>query len=353
MSAKVRCGIVGFGKMGMLHASLANAIEGAQLGAICEPNRTVRNWFGTLSPNVPTYQDYAEMLDAVQLDAVFICTPPASHIEIASACVRKGCHVFIEKPVSLTAEAAHPLVEMLKQTGKIGMVGYMMRYADTFSKAREIVKQGVMGRVLACRAATKVSQNYKAGKGWRYSRKESGGGVLIAQGIHAVDLMCWIVGTPRAVNLRSNSHYSGTVEDFAQALFSWKGDVIGSLDSSWSVDGHRLLLTTLELTCENGTLTVDDDTVRLFLRKASGKYPEGWTSLSKPELSNGVSADIGGPLYTRQDEAFIRAVRGDGENESDVRSAWSTQHVIDCLYKSADANGATVELNKEYDLAVR
>jgi predicted dehydrogenase len=114
-----------------------------------------------------------------------------------------------------------------------------------------------------------------------------------------------------------------------------------------------MLLTSLEMTGENGTLAVDDDTVRLFLRKESGKYPEGWTSLSKPELSIGVSADIGGPLYTRQDEAFIRAVRGNGENESDVRSAWSTQHVIDCLYTSADENGATVEVNKEYDLAVR
>ena len=153
--------------MGMLHASLANAIEGSQLAAICEPNRTMRNWFETLASNVPAYQSYAEMLDAVPLDAVFICTPPSSHIEIATACVRKGCHVFIEKPLCLAAEDAKPLVELLKQTGKIGMVGYMMRYADTFSKAREILKQGVLGRVLACRGATKVSQMFKAGKGWR------------------------------------------------------------------------------------------------------------------------------------------------------------------------------------------
>jgi len=85
MSASIRCGVIGFGKMGMLHASLANAIEGSRLAAICEPNRTVRNWFGTLSSDVPAYQDYAEMLEAVTLDAVIICTPPASHIEIATA----------------------------------------------------------------------------------------------------------------------------------------------------------------------------------------------------------------------------------------------------------------------------
>jgi predicted dehydrogenase len=346
MSANIRCGVIGFGKMGMLHASVANAIEGSQLAAVCEPNRTIRNGFETVVPNVPGYQNYADMLDAGPLDAVFICTPPSSHIEIAMACVRKGCHVFIEKPLALSAEAAKPLVELLKQTGRIGMVGYMMRYADTFAKAREIVKQGALGRVLACRAATKVSQIHKAGKGWRYSRKESGGGVLIAQGIHAVDLMCWMLGTPHSVNLRSNSHYSGTVEDFALALFSWKGGTIGSLDSSWSVDGHRMLLTALELTCENGTLTVDDDTVRLFLRKASGGYGEGWTSLSKPELSSGEAFDIGGPFYTKQDEAFLRAVRGQGEIESDVRSAWSVQHVIDGLYKSADENGATVTVDR-------
>jgi len=70
--------------------------------------------------------------------------------------------------------------------------------------------------------------------------------------------------------------------------------------------------------------------------------------MSKPELSNGLAADIGGPLYTKQDEAFLRAVCGQGEIESDVRSARSVQHVIDCLYKSAGENGATVELDKEY-----
>jgi predicted dehydrogenase len=347
MSANIRCGVIGLGKMGMLHASLANAIEGSQLAAICEPNRTIRNGFETFVSNVPAYQNYEDMLDAVPLDAVFICTPPSSHIQIATACVRKGCHVFIEKPLSLKADAAKPLVELLKRTGKIGMVGYMMRYAETFAKAREILKQGVLGRVLSCRSATKVSQIYKAGKGWRYSREESGGGVLIAQGIHAVDLMCWMIGAPQSVNMRSSSYYSKTVEDFVQALFSWDGDIIGTLDSSWSVDGHRMLLTSLELTGENGTLTVDDDTVRLFLRKVCGRYGEGWTSISKPELSNGHAADIGGPLYTKQDEAFLRAVRGQGEIENDVRNAWYVQHVTDCLYKSAGDNGATVDLDRE------
>jgi predicted dehydrogenase len=137
MSENIRCGVIGFGKMGMLHASLANAVEGSQLSAICEPNRTIRNWFETLGSNLPAYKDYAEMLDAVPLDAVFICTPPSSHIEIATACVRKGCHVFIEKPISQTAEAAKPLIDLLKQTGKIGMVGYMMRYASTCVPRRD------------------------------------------------------------------------------------------------------------------------------------------------------------------------------------------------------------------------
>lgn len=334
--------------MGMLHASLANAVEGSQLAAICESNRTIRNGFETVVPDVPAFQNYEHMLDSAALDAVFICTPPSSHIQIATACVQKGLHVFIEKPLCLTAEDAKPLVELLKQTSKIGMVGYMMRYAETFSKAREIVRQGALGRILACRGATKVSQIHKAGKGWRYSRKESGGGVLIAQGIHVVDLMCWMIGTPVSVNLRSNSYYSGAVEDFVHGLFSWKGDIIGSLESSWSVDGHRMMLTSLEMTGENGTLAVDDDTVRLFLRKSCGGYREGWTSMPKPELSNGQAADIGGLLYTKQDAAFLRAVRGEGEIESDVRSASHIQHVIDCLYKSAGENGATVDLDGQF-----
>lgn len=345
MNESIRCGVVGLGKMGLLHACLANAIEGSRLAAICEPNRTIRNAFQTFVPGIAAYENYENMLDSTPLDAVFICTPPSSHVEIATACIRKGCHVFIEKPLSLTADAAKPLLE-LRETGKVGMVGYMMRYADTFSTAKGMLDQGVLGTVLMCRGSTKVSQNFKSGKGWRYSRKESGGGVLIAQGIHAVDLLCWMVGIPHSVNMRMNSFYSGTVEDFAHAMFSWGGNTIGWLDSSWSVDGHRLMETSLELTGENGTLAVDDDTVRLFLRKPAGGFGEGWTSLSKPELSEGVAVDIGGPSYTKQDEAFIRAVQGRGGIESDVRSAWRVQRVIDCLYRSADAGGTAVEVDK-------
>jgi hypothetical protein len=75
--------------------------------------------------------------------------------------------------------------------------------------------------------------------------------------------------------------------------------------------------------------------------------------MSKPELSSGHAADIGGTLYTGQDEAFLRAVRGQSEVDSDVRSASSVQHVMDCLYKSADDNGATVDVDKEFERAMR
>lgn len=343
MNEKILNGsVIGLGKMGLLHSAIVNALPGSNLKAVCEPNKTIRSGLETFVPDVAVYKNHKKMLDKESLDFVFITTPPSLHIDLAVDCINRGCHVFIEKPLCLKAQDAAPLQRVIAESGAVTMVGHMMRYLETFSRAKELLDDKVLGELISFNATMYVSQLFTKGKGWRYSPKESGGGVLITQAIHVVDMLCWFFGLPRALNARTNSYYSKIVEDFGHVTFDWANGLTGWLDSTWSMDNHRLLDTTFTIMGEYGTLIVTDDVVKIYLRTESAGFPQGWTVETKPELFRGAAIDIGGTHFTAQDEAFVRSVQNRTPVESDVENAVRVHKVLDCIYKSAGSDGQTV-----------
>ena len=116
------------------------------------------------------------------------------------------------------------------------------------------------------------------------------------------------------------------------------------MDASWSARHYRTPTISIHVQGRNGTLDVDDDSVRLFLDAKSDAYAEGWSEWRKPDLYRGVSFDIGGPQYTLQAEEFLTAVRGGPAPASSVRSAYAVQCVIDAAYMSAERSGAPVRI---------
>jgi len=337
-------GIIGAGKMGLLHSALINCFDHSTLVAICEPSKLIYKTIKEFAPDIKTYKDYKEMLKNEELDFVFISTPTFLHVPIALDCVKYGCHFFVEKPLSANSEEALPLIEALEGKHLITMTGYMMRYLITFQRAKEIIDRGVLGKIITFNATMYVSQLFKKGKGWRYDRKKSGGGVIIMQATHVIDMLCWFFGDPKWVNASLLSPYSKTTEDFGHIIFNWENGLMGWLDSSWSVYNHRMLETTIEIHAQNGTLIVNDDTVRLFLKNTVDEYRDGWTILRKPEMEKGVAIDIGGPHYTRQDEAFVNAIVKNRPLESDVFNAFNVQNIVDAIYSSSDSTGKTTEI---------
>lgn len=340
---KLSGGVVGFGKMGLVHSAIINVSENSRLCAICESSEIIHKLISQLIPDIKIYKDYKEMLEKEKLDFVFITTPTFLHVPVALECVKHGCNFFMEKPVSTNEAEAKPLLDtLLKEQTLVTMVGYMMRYIDTFQYAKGILDSRVLGSIISFNATMYVSQLFKTGKGWRYDKKESGGGCIITQASHVIDLICWFFGMPRAVNGRTISHYSKNVEDFGHVTLAWKDGLMGWLDSSWSIDNHRMLETTFTIHGENGTLIVDDDFVKLFMRKKTKEFSDGWTIKSKPELFSGAALDIGAPHFTKQDEDFIRAIMTGKKVESDAASGCRVQRVVDCIYKSAESDGQTV-----------
>lgn len=338
---RLRGGVIGLGKMGMVHATIINCLEHSHLAAVCEPTKLIYNTFREFAPHVNVYSDHREMLKKQELDFVFITTPSFLHIPMALDCVDSGCHIFVEKPLSVNAEDALPLIERLAGTRLISMTGYMMRYLATFHKAKEILDSGVLGKAITFNSRMYVSQLFKEGKGWRYDLKKSGGGVIIMQATHAIDMLCWFFGFPDRLNASLINAYSTVTEDFGHIVFNWQNGLMGWLDSSWSVHNHRMLETTFEIHGTKGTLVVNDDTVKLFLAEARKNYPSGWTIITRPEIEKGVAIDIGGPQFTRQDKAFIDGILNGVPLESDVSNGFKVQQIVDAIYRSANENGQT------------
>ena len=345
MSANIlRGGIIGVGKMGLAHAAILNTMNNVQLVAVCEPTKLIGSAFKKFLPKIKLYDDYELMLKNENLNFTFITTPPHLHIEMAIECVKHGIPFFIEKPLSINAKSCVPLINKIKNVKIKNMVGYMMRYDKTFMLAKKIIKDEVLGKIITFNGTMYVSQLFTKGKGWRYDKEKSGGGVIIAQTTHLIDLITWYFGTPNHLNANTLAHYSEQTEDFVHSSFKWNDGLSGWIDSSWSVFNHRLLETTIKIHGENGNMLVSDDTVKLFLTKDSGKYSKGWTIITKPELEDGVIMDIGGTSYSRQDEDFINKLKNNQQIETDVVNAYNNLLIIEGIYESAKNGGSLINL---------
>jgi predicted dehydrogenase len=331
----LRVGVIGFGKMGLLHASIANGLEISQLTAAADPTAGLLESLKRIKPGLAIYEDYERMLAEQTLDAVFITSPTHLHSPMALTCVQKGIPLLIEKPLTPRTTESAALRAALQKTPLTNAVGYMARHIDTFRKAREVVASGAMGRLIHLQSTMYVAQLFRTGEGWRYDPKYSGGGVLITQNSHLVDLLLWIFGPVTYVTGHVKRWHSTQVDDFAHAVLEFKSGLTGFMDTSWSIRHHRTVDLSIAVHGENGNLQVTDDDLRLFLDDGNRGYAAGWTVWRKPDLFEGVTLDVGGPEYTRQDEQFLKAAAAHQPVECDVESALRVQRVIEAVYESA------------------
>lgn len=336
-------GIVGFGKLGLLHSALVNTLPNSKLTAIVESSEKMLSFIRPLFPNLKLTTDYEELLSE-NLSGVLITTPTHLHVKVATEFVKAGIPVFIEKPLSLTADECCPLLDELKNRPVPNMVGYMNRYHDIFCEAKKILDEGTLGRLQTFRVSMYISQLFKKGKGWRYDRSLAGGGVLITQNSHLIDLMQWMFGEIEEVSGHERKVYSESVEDAFHGFLYFKNGLTGFMDSSWSMKHFRTLTIQLYVQGEHGSIEMSDDEIKLYLDGDRGKYQKGWTQFKKPDCFHGVSFDVGGPTYTRQAHAFLEGITQGKRIESDILSAYRVQCVIDALYRSSSERGKPIKV---------
>ena len=202
---KVRFGIIGIGNMGSVHAQyLFNGeINGAVLGAICDLKKSRLDWarekFGS---ELPLFTDYKELLKSGTCDVVLIATPHYLHPVIAIDAFNAGLHVISEKPVGVYTKAVTEMMKVAKESGKEFGVMFNQRTNPVYRKMRQIIQDGELGElkrmVWIVTDWYRTQQYYDSGD-WRATWSGEGGGVLLNQCPHNLDLWQWIFGMPKSI----------------------------------------------------------------------------------------------------------------------------------------------------------
>ncbi len=234
---RVRFGIIGQGIMGSNHAKWfkEGKVEKGVVTAVCDTDPARRQWAKeNLDPSVKIYEDYHDLLKSGLVDAIIIATPHYLHPVIGIEALELGLHVLSEKPAGVYTKKVRELYEVAaKHPKQVFGIMFNERTNPVFKKAKEMVESGMIGEI---RRATWIStawwrpQKYYDSSSWRASWAGEGGGVLINQGPHQIDLMQWICGMPVKVqsDLKYGSHRKIDVEDDATVHYTYANGATGN-----------------------------------------------------------------------------------------------------------------------------
>ena len=264
--------VIGVGRMGARHAvNLARGrVSGARLACVCDISDKAREKIAKKLPKVKAYPDYKSMAGAEKLDAVVIATPHYSHVEIAKFFLGKGVAVLTEKPVSVSVEYAQELNEAAKRSGALFGIMYNQRTNPVYARVREIVQSGGIGKLRRANITVTDwyrSQFYYDMGGWRASWSGEGGGTLINQCVHQLDIWQWLLGIPSQIYAVCKTVGRDiTTENDVTAIMSYEG-----FEGVFTASTHELPGTNrLEIAGENGKIVIDKHKMIYYLNK----YPE-------------------------------------------------------------------------------
>ena len=341
---KLRIGVIGFGRMGMMHGAVFNSLKDSTLVAVTDKSDFPAKQLTVINPDIKFYKTIEEMFSKSKPDAVLIASPVASHVDIALKCVEYGVPFLLEKPLSRNAKEADPLLERLKEKPVINMVGYVYRYLDSFVKGKEILDSNCLGKIHRVTSNMYISQFFEKGKGWRFDPEVSGGGSLINNGTHVIDILTWYFGPVKTVNGNVLSVYTPGIDDFAHLTMKHQSGVNAMLDCSWSVRFKRKIDIKIDILGENGSLVISDDTIQLYLDKKTKQWPEGKTVFNANDLYTPVPVDIGTPKFTVQNQHFLDSLSDNKVASPDVFQAHHVQQIVDAGYLSSKQDGIPVHI---------
>ncbi len=304
--------VVGAGNIGNVHAQAIAAIPEARLSVVCdefeERGRALALVFGA-----QWAADYRQAVVRSDVDVVCVCTPSGTHAEIAEAAAQAGKHLVVEKPLDVTLERVDRIISAAERAAIKMTCIFPLRFKLGAHKAKEAIEQGRLGKIVLADASVKWyrPQQYYDGI-WRGTWDMDGGGALMNQSIHSIDLLQWLVGPVDSVfgHVATLEHRIET-EDTASAVVAYKNGALGVIQgatSCWPGDNARV-----ELHGTQGTVALEDGRIVVW-KLADGKPEEEDRMLHLEEsVGSGRSdpAAIGYELHRRQILDFVQAVQQD------------------------------------------
>jgi predicted dehydrogenase len=268
---EIRVGVIGIGNMGYAHAIciVENGIKGMCLTAVCDINHERIKEFNQNRPLVKTYTDYNELLKSGKVDAVIIAVPHPLHSEIAIKAFENGLHVMLEKPADISVSRVKRLNEIAEKSGKVFGIMFNQRTNPLFKKAREIIQGGFLGelkRTVWIVTNWYRTQSYYDSGDWRATWSGEGGGVLLNQAPHNLDLWQWICGMPKSVTAFCDiaKYHNIEVEDDVTIFTRYENGATGTFITS---TGEYPGTNRMEISGTKGKIVIENGTLKWWKLK--------------------------------------------------------------------------------------
>ncbi len=302
---KFKVGIIGCGRISPFHGMPAKNQENVSLVACCDLDEERAKDRAKLFGCKKTYTDFEEMIKKEKLDVVHICLPHYLHSPVAVRAMELGCHVLTEKPMAISMKQAKAMVDASKKTGKTLGVIFQNRYNPGSLLVKNCLDSGRLGAIKAakCNVTWCRPPEYYTCSNWKGTWDMEGGGAIIDQAIHTIDLMCWFIGYGEKGanldyadvslanrdhhNLRNSSGALVDVEDCADGLIAFKDGVKASF---WVMNyySHDASIE-IELTCEYGI-------AKITAEEGKVSFYDGREMIARPNPNDTFDYG-GGPTY--------------------------------------------------------
>jgi UDP-N-acetyl-2-amino-2-deoxyglucuronate dehydrogenase len=336
-------GILGGGNISQTHLRAALEIDGVNVAAVCGPNaeKTARL---ADAAGAAAYQDLHAFFNHRPMDVVLIGSPSGLHAFHGISAARRGLHVLVEKPIDITTDRADALIATCESHQvKLG-VFYQDRTAPDILKLKRLIDDGELGKPILISASVRWYRppEYYSSSSWRGTRKLDGGGALMNQGIHTVDLMLWLFGDVSSVWGKAiTALHEIEVEDTVVASFAFSSGAIGNLEAATSA--YPGFSRRIEMTWSQGTVVLENDRISSanLLTPVEGLCSQQ-PSPEDERATSPVVSDTRGHRAVIED--FVQAIASDGVPLCDGHQALRSVQLVTAIYESS-RTGQTVPLN--------
>lgn len=331
---KLKYGIVGWGTISGIHAqALTNACN-CLLSAVYTSSEIKAKEIKT-KYNVDVFTNYNDMLKS-DIDVVSICTPSGTHLEYGVQAAVNGKHVVVEKPIEITTERGRELINACKNNNVLLGVIFQNRYLDAVKKIKKFIDENGLGKIHHVSAYVKWwrGQDYYDSSQWRGTYKLDGGGALMNQSIHTVDLLIYLIG-----NIKEVAAFTGTfaherieVEDSAVIAVKFESGAIGVMEVSTSIQPAQPRR--IEIHGEKGTVILNGD-------EAVFNIPGFESSIESVISNSGADSPLAGfkfEPHMLQLEEISEAILNKNEIRVDGEEALKSLAVVKAVYKASKLN---------------
>jgi UDP-N-acetyl-2-amino-2-deoxyglucuronate dehydrogenase len=335
----MRFAIIGIGNIAPIHAAAIHAIPDSEIVAVATRNEERGRAFAAEHGGA-WYGDHEKLLTEARPDVVAICSPHDLHLPMTVAAAQAGSHVLCEKPMARDTAECDAMIAACEAAGVTLGVSFQGRFEPLSLKLKAGLEAGKIGRLLWASANTLWHRTdaYYASAPWRGTWAHEGGGVLINQAIHAIDLLLSLTGMPEKITARMRTlNHRIEVEDAALAILEYAGGALGLIQAT--TIAHPGYPERLEFFGANGSVVFNKGEAKLDWRIAEPR--EEVTDLA--EVSSGAARpmDITAAGHTALYRDFIAAVSDGRAPLVDGREGRKSVAVVEGIYRSAES-GATV-----------